>query len=155
MILHSSFSHPSVVKFIGYSPLNFTNADDRHKPLMMMEFAQKGSLHSIIQKVKKGIKIEGWDDTKRLMVIYGIAASMSYLHSKDILHRDLKPHNILIDNDFYPKLTDFGLSIEISKISGEKEKCVKGTANYIAPEIWKDIKYSKSSDVYLLFLSTS
>lgn len=104
MILHSSFSHPSVVKFIGYSPLNFTNANNRHIPLMIMDFVQKSFLHSIIQKVKKGIKIEGWDDTKRLMIIYGIAASMSYLHSKDILHRDLKLRNVFVDNGFYPRL---------------------------------------------------
>lgn len=71
---------------------------------------------------------------------------MKYLHSLNIIHRDLKPLNILLDKHFFPKLADFGISIVESEVNKEKKK-IKGTSTFIAPEIWINNKYSKSSDV--------
>ena len=75
---------------------------------------------------------------------------MLYLHHNNILHRDLSIWNVLVDKNYYPKLSDFGLSIKIDDMAAEK-KDVMGTTEYIAPEIWvndKQPQYSKSSDVY-------
>lgn len=59
---------------------------------------------------QKGQAPKDWDDTKKLINIYGIALSMKYLHHHKILHRNLKPENILLDENLYPKLAIFGLS---------------------------------------------
>ena len=54
-----------------------------------------------------------------------------YLHSLNIIYRDLKPENILIDEEGYPKLTDFGFAKEVP----EKTYTLCGTPEYLAPEI--------------------
>ena len=137
---HSILLHPSIVKFVGYSPVNFEH--NRYQPVLMMKLIRNGTLKGIIEKLPKK-----WTNTKKLINIYGIAHAMSYMHHKDILHRDLSITNVLIDKNYYPILSDFGLSIKIDDMAAE-EKEVMGTTVYIAPEIWINQKYSKSSDVY-------
>ena len=135
--------HPLFLKLIGISKTNFKNEP---KPVIITEFCSKGSLNKIIQNSPDIL-----DDTKKLIFIYGIASAMSFMHSKNILHRDLKPENILSDENYYPKISDFGLSIQIPKDSigmSFKESIICGTPIYIAPEIWRNNEYSKASDVY-------
>ena len=77
---------------------------------------------------------------------------MSYLHLHNVLHRDLKPENILMDENLYPKISDFGLSKITDFLSNsmnvQSQKGLKGTPAYLAPEILADEKYSKKGDVY-------
>ncbi|KAK8852543.1 hypothetical protein M9Y10_017528 [Tritrichomonas musculus] len=144
----SKLNHPSILKFYGYSPVNFEN---QKNPIILTEFAPNGDLKHIIQLERQSMAVSGWDDTKKLIIIYGIASGMSYLHKNDIIHRDLKPENILMDNLLFPKISDFGLS-KITQ-SGNNQTMqsnanVKGTPIYIAPEIWETQKYGKEGDVY-------
>lgn len=144
----TKLNHPSILIFKGYSPINFKK---KRKPVIITEFASNGSLDDLIQLERKSKPI--WDSTRKLIIIYGIASAMSYLHLHDIIHRDLKPANILIDDFLLPKIADFGLSkskhsnfdsMTISTIFG----LVKGTPIYMSPEIWRKAEYSKASDVY-------
>ncbi|KAH9746731.1 protein kinase domain-containing protein [Citrus sinensis] len=89
-----------------------------------------------------------------LQIAVGIARGLEYLHlgcSTRILHFDIKPHNILLDEDFCPKISDFGLA----KICNRKESIIsmtgaRGTVGYIAPEVFcRNIgEVSYKSDVY-------
>ena len=100
-------NHQSISKFIGFSPRNYEN---KRNPVIMLEYIENGSLKDIITKLKSNQVIQGWDNTKVLINIYGIASSLQYLHSLDIIHRDICPNNILLDESLFPKLADFGLS---------------------------------------------
>ncbi|KAM0055846.1 putative glycerophosphodiester phosphodiesterase, protein kinase RLK-Pelle-LRK10L-2 family [Helianthus debilis subsp. tardiflorus] len=94
----------------------------------------------------------GWEKLHQIAI--GIARGLEYLHrgcSTRILHFDIKPHNILLDDDFCPKISDFGMA----KLFREKESKIsvshmRGTPGYIAPEIFSRSfgEISHKSDVY-------
>lgn len=144
----SKLNHPSILKFIFYSPQNFKK---KPKPVIITEFAPNGSLDELIKKERHSISSVNFNMTHKLIIIYGIAAAMKYLHANNIIHRDLKPGNILLDEFLFPKVGDFGLS----KVSHKEESMtmkstfeVKGTPIYMSPEIWSKAKYTKAGDVY-------
>ncbi|KAK8881293.1 hypothetical protein M9Y10_004028 [Tritrichomonas musculus] len=144
--IFSRVKYPSIVKFVGYSPFNFKK--NREKATVFMEYVANGSLGDILRKERSSISIPGWDDTKKLITIYGIASGMKYLHSLNIIHRDLKPNNILVDEHLFPKICDFGLSKRVQSMDDNiKHKDMKGTPMYMSPDAWSG-NYSKASDVY-------
>ena len=139
----SKLDHPSILKFIGFNTYNFKH---KKKPTIITEYVTNGSLDKIIEMERKSLSNIDWDDTKKLITIYGIASGMSYLHSHEILHRDLKPGNILLDKYLFPKISDFGLSKELSEGSANHSG-YKGTPAYSAPEVFQE-KYTKAGDVF-------
>ena len=146
--INASMNHPSIIHFLGFSPTNFKNEP---KPVIISELSTNGPLSNIIECEARGMSIPGWDSTKKLITIFGIASGMSYLHKHNILHRDLKPENILTDDRLFPKISDFGLSKRISNnttTTFQSKTAVKGTPSYLSPEIIKNQNYTKSGDVY-------
>ena len=90
---------------------------------------------------------------ERLQIALQIAGAMDYLHSKNIVFRDLKPDNIGFDKDGIVKIFDFGLAKELKnnlKAANGKYKLTgnTGSRRYMAPEVARDIAYDKSVDVY-------
>ena len=145
----SRLAHPSILKFIAYSSIDFKN---RPKPVIVTELALGGSLKNILDDANQGHANEKWTDTMKLINIYGIAASMAYLHSKKILHRDLKPDNILLDENLYPKIADFGLSLDLTHDDIKIEREMLGTPAYMSPEIIRSETYTTKGDVYAFAL---
>lgn len=73
--------------------------------------------------------------------------AIEYIHEQDVIYRDLKPNNILIDKDGHIKITDFGLAKE-GMIGMDSTNTFCGSPAYLAPELLKDQCYSKASDIY-------
>lgn len=143
-----TLNHPTILKFIGFSKTNFCNEP---KPIVIMEYASNKSLFYFLGRMHSSPS-KFWNSTKKLKCIYGIASGMKYLHSLEIIHRNLHPSNILLTNDFLPKISDFVLSNQTHndsiKHSFESANEFLSWASFLAPEIWTKRIYSKASDVY-------
>ena len=92
-----------------------------------------GDLLSILRKRKK------LNENTSKLIFRQIIESLSYIHSQNIVHRDIKLDNILLDISNKIKICDFGISKITKKNEILYEQC--GTPAYIAPEILKDIGY--------------
>ena len=149
-MLMKMMKHPAIVRFYGLNFNSFSN-HDLFQPTIIMEYLKNGSLEKILIDETKGLSNHEWTMHKKYISLLGVAHAMNYLHQHNILHRDLKPGNILMDDDFYPRVSDFGLSrtlgdnqaIDLSKTAGV------GTPKYMAPELLQGEKrYTFSVDVY-------
>ena len=70
MNIFAQFTHPTILKCIGYSPVNFENEP---KPVIIAEYCQNGTLNKIIELERNSLSPPSWDDTKKLINLYGIA----------------------------------------------------------------------------------
>ena len=105
-------NHPSFFKFIGCSPFDFKN---KQQPIYITEFGSNGSLEKVLNLDIKNPSNLILNYTKRLIILYGIASGMSYLHSQNIIHCDLNPSKIILDEFLFPKIIGFGNSQKLSK----------------------------------------
>eukprot|EP00479_Gromia_sphaerica_P008345 TRINITY_DN3127_c0_g1_i1.p1 TRINITY_DN3127_c0_g1~~TRINITY_DN3127_c0_g1_i1.p1 ORF type:complete len:287 (+),score=57.79 TRINITY_DN3127_c0_g1_i1:358-1218(+) len=88
------------------------------------------------------------DYLQALRIAAEVAQGMIYLHSRNVVHRDLKPHNVLIDAQGRAKIADFGLSRVLKKVGFGNSRTTMGTPEYLSPEIIARETFSKQSDVY-------
>lgn len=117
------FNHPNIIKI--HSVLYAPSTDNVY---ILMEWANCGTLQ---QAILNHIQF----DEKTIASIYiQIALALSYIHSKGIIHRDVKPSNILLFSDGTAKLSDFGISH-----SSESAECVCGTPSYQSPDLFEDV----------------
>ncbi|KAJ1391449.1 Wall-associated receptor kinase, galacturonan-binding domain [Sesbania bispinosa] len=143
----SRTSHVNIVSLLGF-------CYDMNKRVLIYEFMPNGSLDNFINKTGSPNVICHFDCSMLYKVALGVARGLEYLHrgcNTRILHLDIKPQNILLDEDFCPKISDFGLA----KICQKKESIVsilgtRGTPGYIAPEVFSRAfgGVSHKSDVY-------
>ncbi|XP_021771626.1 wall-associated receptor kinase-like 5 isoform X2 [Chenopodium quinoa] len=141
VILLSQIKHRHVVKILGCC-----FEDDI--PLVVYELICNGTLSEHIQK-PVGEIIFTWK--MRLNIAFETATAIAYLHSEfstPIYHRDIKSSNILLDDKFGAKLSDFGISRAVSVEQTHLTTCVQGTFGYLDPEYFYSGQYSEKSDVY-------
>lgn len=117
--------------------------------LILFNYMPNGSLHDVLHETNSPSVPLPWNI--RYKIAIGTAKGLSYLHldfEPAIVHRDIKPRNILLDSDLEPYISDFGLA-KFADISADSlsSTTVLGTVGYLAPEDTFRIK-SKESDVY-------
>ncbi|XP_077226636.1 rust resistance kinase Lr10-like isoform X2 [Tasmannia lanceolata] len=137
--------HVNVVQLIGF-------CSEGSKRALIYDYMPNGSLEKYIFPQQESIGHLSWEKTYKIAL--GIARGIEYLHrgcDMRILHFDIKPHNILLDENLIPKVSDFGLAkfypTEKSIVS---VTAVRGTPGYIAPELFLQNLggVSYKSDVY-------
>jgi len=137
--------HINVVRLLGFC------ADGIHRALVY-NFFPNGSLQSFIFPPDNKDNFMGWEKLQQISL--GIAKGIEYLHdgcSHPILHFDINPHNILLDDTFTPKISEFGLAKLCSKnVSVVSMTAARGTLGYMAPEVLSRNfgNVSRKSDIY-------
>ncbi|XP_058090605.1 probable serine/threonine-protein kinase PBL21 isoform X2 [Magnolia sinica] len=143
VLMLSLVHHPNLVNLVGYC----AEGDQR---LLVYEYMSMGCLGDHLFDLRPHQEPLGWNT--RIKIAIGAARGLEYLHVKanpPIIYRDLKSANILLDNDFNPKLSDFGLA-KLGPV-GDKTHVstrVMGTYGYCAPEYAMSGKLTLKSDVY-------
>lgn len=122
------FQHVTIARFVGYSELDFSG---KPNPTIFIQYANKGSLNDN----------KGNDMKFGTIILLGIARSMMLLHKHNIVHGNLKPSKILLDQNLNPYLSDLGVS-QFNNLT------ISNTCLYTAPEVLKDQKLFLKSDVY-------
>lgn len=141
----ATLAHPNIIRLYG-----ICLEDDEQA--MLLEYMPKGSLESFLKANKQSLS---WE--QRWQMALGIGKGLVYLHHQNILHRDLKSANVLLDEHGQAKLCDFGLATvktasqsslkSKSNLQKSQQEAGVGTLRYLAPECLQG-KYSKASDVY-------
>ncbi|XP_048591730.1 probable serine/threonine-protein kinase PBL22 isoform X1 [Brassica napus] len=143
VLMLSVFSHPNLVTLIGYC----TSGAQR---LLVYEYMPMGSLEDHLFDLEPTQKPLSWNT--RMKIAVGAARGIEYLHCKispSVIYRDLKSSNILLDKDFNPKLSDFGLA-KVGPVGNRTHVStrVMGTYGYCAPEYAMSGKLTIKSDIY-------
>ncbi|XP_074338974.1 uncharacterized protein LOC141677107 isoform X2 [Apium graveolens] len=135
-------SHPNLVKLIGYC------SEEDHR-LLVYEFIHRGDFNNHL--FRRGSDIQPLSWKLRMSMALGAAKGLAYLHSPEVnvIHRDIKLSNILIDSNYNAKLSDFGLA----KDGPEHEEThvstlVRGTFGYLDPQYYHSGSITMKTDVY-------
>ncbi|CAN0900487.1 G-type lectin S-receptor-like serine/threonine-protein kinase SD2-5 [Linum grandiflorum] len=138
-----SVHHVHLVKLKGFCAESF------HR-LLVYEFMSNGSLDRwIFDSNKEGKLLLDWNT--RFNIALGTAKGLAYLHEEcevKIVHCDIKPQNVLLDENFTAKVSDFGLAKLMNREDSGVYTMVRGTRGYLAPEWISNHPISEKSDVY-------
>lgn len=132
----ASVNHPNILTIYFADP---------SKNYFIMEYLPKGSLDNVLKNPKVTL-------SQKLRVFEQITIGLAFAHSNGLVHRDLKPNNILFSQNMIPKITDFGLAkYSYQKDGITAQKISMGTPEYMSPEQWADSKeVDNRSDLWSL-----
>ena len=136
LLVLMNFSHPHIVKY--------NSVFVHHSNIVIEMKFYTSSLTNVIKQISKPFHVK-----KTKKIIRSIALGLKYLHDHDIIHRDIKPGNIFIDENCIVKLGDFGSSRIITNYNNGNLTPLVGTKWYKAPEIIFGNKiYDKTVDIW-------
>lgn len=143
LALLSRVNHKNLVRLLGYCV-------EQHERVLVYDFMPNGSLHDHLHKLASS-ELSSWPT--RLRVALDAARGIEYLHTyavPPIIHRDIKSSNILLDDSWTAKVSDFGLSLMNlnDESSPEESLHTAGTVGYMDPEYYRLQNLTAKSDVY-------
>jgi hypothetical protein len=134
--------HPSIVEIYGFSPGTSEKAAQ-----VATKYSRKGSLRELMDKIIART-VPNWLDWTHVAKIFcGIVLGMRFVHSRGIIHRDLRPENIFLDEEGLVKIGHFGKATFADLINPLEQEENQETAQYVAPELFEG-EYSPAVDVY-------
>ncbi|KAL8500716.1 hypothetical protein ACS0TY_020340 [Phlomoides rotata] len=132
--------HKNLVTLLGY-------CDEGQHRLLVYEYMSNGSLDA---HLFRSLSRPRWN--QRMQIAFGIARGLAYLHEEcgtQIIHCDVKPQNILLDEFLAPKISDFGMAkLLLSEQSRAARTHIRGTIGYFAPEWFRKASITVKVDVY-------
>ncbi|OMP01894.1 hypothetical protein COLO4_11495 [Corchorus olitorius] len=140
----SQTRHRNLVSLIGY-------CDEKSEMILVYEFMEKGNLKDNLYDSNGCSKQNGLSWEQRLDICIGTAKALHHLHTGSavkIIHRDVKSTNILLDENYKAKVSDFGISKSSQSDLALDNTCVKGTIGYMDPEYFMSSELTEKSDVY-------
>ena len=133
----TSLSHPNIVNI-------YDVGEEGNIYYIVMEYVDGQTLKQFIQN-QHPIPLE-----QAIDIMMQITSAIGHAHQNNIIHRDIKPQNILIDKQGRVKITDFGIAVALSSTTITNTNSVLGSVHYISPEQARGGLASKKSDVYAL-----
>jgi len=129
-------SHPNIV-----SIYDVVFEGDSH--YLVMEYVEGRSLKEYIES--QGGRLEL---SESLWIMDQLLCALQHAHEHNVIHRDIKPHNILLTDDLEVKVTDFGIAVAVSDITQNYSKDIMGSVHYMSPEQVKGTPVTEASDIY-------
>ena len=133
--------HPNIIPIYA-----FDIEAARHIPWMSMRLIAGGALSSLLKSQMTPLPF-----ARSITILRGVADALDYAHAKGVVHRDVKPHNILLDEDERVYLADFGIAKMIEGSGGLTQTgMISGSPQYMAPEQATGLTVDKRADIYAL-----
>jgi hypothetical protein len=140
----ADLKHPNLVQLQGWCA-------EKDELLLVYEFMSNGSLDMALHPCSGDHRYPTLSWARRYNVAVGIASAVAYLHEEleqQVIHRDIKCSNILLDSQFNPRLGDFGLARLKDPNTSPRSTLAAGTVGYLAPEYLQMGRATEKSDVY-------
>ena len=132
-------AHPNIVQVYDAGEADFDGTETSY---IVMEYVPGGDLKELINS-------RGWLSGAELVRLgEEVCAGLAHAHKRGVIHRDIKPHNILLDENGHARVTDFGVARALDTTRATRTGFFLGTALYSSPEQLQGHKVTPNSDVY-------
>lgn len=137
----AALRHPHILQVFDFDEQNGTY-------FMVMEYIGGPNLKAVLQQQ---IEHQALLPLERVgAIITGVGGALDYAHQQDMVHRDVKPHNIMFTEQGHPLLTDFGIAKIVSGASLTASGVLSGTPAYMSPEQGRGERLDARTDIYSL-----